>query len=50
MSQLRKPTRDNKILMSKHNLVPENWLVIAESKTDLEVVSRRSGRRRVLEK
>lgn len=50
MKQPRKPTRENKELMSKHNLVVDNWMVLSESKTDITLISRRSGQRRVLEK
>lgn len=50
MKQSKKPTRDQKELISKHGLEPDRWRVIFESKTTLEVVSIRSGQRRVLEK
>lgn len=50
MKQPNKPTRNQKELISKNGLDPENWRVIFESKTTLEIVSRRSGRRRVLNK
>lgn len=50
MKQSKKPTRDQKELISKHRLDPDNWRVIFESKTTLEIISNRSGRRRVLEK
>ena len=50
---MKKPTEPNekqKKLISDNNLVPANWLVLAESKTDLEIQSKRSGQRRVLYK
>lgn len=50
VKQPKKPTRENKVLMSKHGLVPNNWMVLSESKTDLTVISRNSGQRRVLMK
>lgn len=50
MKQPKKPTRDQKELMTKRGLIANNWMVIADSKTELEVISKRSGRRRTLEK
>lgn len=50
MKQPSKPTRAQKEIISKHGLIPNNWNVIFESKTDLEIVSRRSGQKRVLSK
>ena len=34
------PTREQKIMMKAHGLVPENWLVIKNLPDSLEVVSR----------
>lgn len=45
-----KPTRNQKILMSKAGLVVNNWLVLEETKTELRLVSRGSGMNRVLKK
>ena len=39
-----------KEILTRYKLNPDNWRVIFESKTTLEVTSNRSGRRRVLEK
>lgn len=50
MKQAKKPTRVQKELMSKHGLRPENWLVLTDNKAELQVVSRRSGQRRAIEK
>lgn len=50
MKQPRKPTRDNKELIASYGLSPDNWSVVYESKTDLEIISKRSGMRKVLEK
>ena len=50
MKQPKKPTRANKELMVKNNLVPDNWAVVSESKTELEVISKRTGKRRTLKK
>ena len=50
MKQPRKPTMEEKEIISKHGLVPDNWMVIATSKTDIEVISKRTRQRRVMEK
>ena len=50
MKQPKKPTRANKELMAKNNLIPDNWAVVSESKTELVVISRRSGAKRTLSK
>lgn len=44
------PTLENKKLMKSKGLRPEMWLVIWEDKDVLEVVSKRTRRRRVLKK
>ena len=36
--------------MTKRGLIPDNWMIVSESKTELEVISKRSGKRRTLEK
>ena len=48
--ETRKPTLENKKLMESKGLRPDMWLVIWEDKDVLEVVSKRTRRRRVLKK
>ena len=43
-----KPTRNQKIIMSKSGLLVNNWLVLEETKTELRLVSRGSGARRTI--
>lgn len=50
MKQPKKATRNQKELMTKRGLIPDNWMIVSESKTELEVISKRSGKRRTLEK
>ena len=50
MKQPKKPTREQKGTMSEHGLNPDNWQVVFESRDTLEVISKRSKRRRVLKK
>ena len=50
MKQPKRPTRENKVLMSKNNLNTENWMVLSENKAELVVISKRSNRRRTLTK
>ena len=50
MKQPKKPTREQKEVMTKHNLAPDNWQVVFESRNTLEVISKRSKRRRTLKK
>ena len=45
-----KPTRNQKIIMSKSGLLVNNWLVLEETKTELRLVSRGSGVRRTIKK
>lgn len=48
--ELRQPTTENKKLMESKGLRPDMWLVIWEDKDVLEVISKRTRRRRVLKK
>lgn len=48
MKQPSKPTRAQKELISNNKLVPDHWMVISESRDTLEIISRRSSRRKVL--
>jgi len=48
MKQPKKPTRAQKILMSKNKLVPDNWMVVTENNTELVVLSKLSKARRTL--
>lgn len=48
--ETREPTTENKKLMKSKGLVADRWLVIWEDKDVLEVVSKRTRRRRVLKK
>lgn len=48
--ETREPTVENKKLMESKGLRPEMWLVIWEDREVLEVISKRSKQRRVLEK
>lgn len=50
MKQPSRPTRAQKVVMSEHKLNPENWMVVFESKETLEVISKRTSQRRVLQK
>lgn len=50
MKQPKKATRNQKELMTKRGLIASNWMVLAESETELEVISKRSKQRRKLEK
>lgn len=49
-SRATKPTRNQKILMSKAGLVVNNWLVLEESKMGLRLVSRGAGVTRTIKK
>lgn len=49
-SRAMKPTRNQKVLMGKAGLVVNNWLVLAETKTELRLVSRGAGVRRTIKK
>lgn len=48
--QRREPDEEQKRLIKLNGLCPENWIVIYESKTTLEIVSRRKSMHRVLRK
>ena len=50
MKQPKKPTRNQKELIANNGLVPQNWMVLEENREQLVIISRRSGRRRELEK
>ena len=50
MKQPSKPTRAQKVIISEHKLRPENWMVVYESKDTLEVISKKTSMRKVLNK
>lgn len=50
MKQPKKPTREQKELMEKNGLRPENWMVVTDNKAEMQVISKRSGQRRAIEK
>ena len=45
MKNGKAPTREQKIMMKAHGLVPDNWLVVKNLPDSLEVVSRVSLKR-----
>lgn len=45
MKNGKAPTREQKIMMKAHGLVPENWLVVKNYSDSLEVVSRAALKR-----
>lgn len=45
MKNGKAPTREQKIMMKAHGLMPENWLVVKNLQDSLEVVSRVSLKR-----
>jgi len=49
-SKATKPTRDQKILMAKNRLLPENYLVIKDTKEELVLVSKLFGKTRTIKK
>lgn len=48
--EVREPTVENKKLMESKGLNADRWLVVWEDREVLEVISKRSKQRRVLEK
>lgn len=50
MKQPSKPTRTQKVIISAHKLRPENWMVVYENKDTLEVISKKTSMRKVLNK
>ncbi len=50
MKQPSRPTRAQKEIISENKLKPENWMVVFESKDTLEIISKRTSQRRVLQK
>lgn len=50
MKKVGVPNEKQKELIIANKLQPDNWQVISENKAELEIRSRRSGRRRILEK
>ncbi len=50
MKQPSRPTRAQKEIISANKLKPENWMVVFESKDTLEIISKRTSQRRVLQK
>lgn len=50
MKQPKKPTRANKELISENRLRADNWMVIRESSSELEIIHKKSGKTRILKK
>lgn len=50
MGRAVKPTREQKIQMTKAGLVAKNWLVAKETDSELKVVSKTSGKTRTIKK
>lgn len=50
MKRIGIPDEKQRELIIANKLQPDNWQVLSESKTDLEIRGRRSGRRRTLKK
>jgi len=50
MKNPKKPTRNQKILISSYRLQPANWLVVSEDKEKLEIIHRHTDTRRTLRK
>lgn len=50
MKQPKKPTREQKELMAKRGLRPENWIVILDNKAEMQIISRHSRQRRTIER
>lgn len=48
--EVREPTADNKKLMESKGLNSSRWLVVWEDKEVLEIISKRTKQRRILEK
>lgn len=48
--EIRQPTDEEKAIIKEHKLNPDRWLVVWEDKNVLEVLSKRTRRRRVLKK
>ena len=46
----REPTKEERIFLKSKGLVPDNWLILYENKSELEVVSRRKSYHKVLKK
>ena len=46
----REPTKEERIFLKSRGLIPDNWLILYENKSELAVVSRRKSYRKVLKK
>lgn len=50
MKQPKKPTRNQKEIISKNMLVISNWLVIGETEFYLHIVNRNTGTKKMISK
>lgn len=48
MKQPKKPTYDQKRVMSNHGLDPRSWAVVSETKEELKIIEKSSGTIKVL--
>lgn len=50
MKNGKRPTRAQKMLMTKHRLNYNNWLVVKDTSTEMVIVHRESGKTRTIKK
>lgn len=50
MKQPKRPTLEQKKILSRNKLNPENWMVLEEDKHQTVFISKRSKRRRTIQK
>lgn len=43
-TKAKKPTREQKKFIAGHRLIPDNWLVLSDTDTEMRLVSRGNGR------
>lgn len=48
MKQPKKLTRTQKEILSKENLVPDNWMLLNEDNISITVINKKSGKRKII--
>lgn len=50
MSRAKKPTREQKIIMTKKSFIAKNWLILQDTGSELKLVSKATGKTRTIKK
>ena len=50
MKHGKKPTKQQKAFLKEYNLAPEDWLIVKNTSTEIEIISRFTGITKIIPK